>query len=551
MVDKKTCLGCQRGFEVTPEDRTTYARLDVPDPTLCPACRHQRRCSWRNEDKLYHRKCDLSGKQIVSIYSPDKPYPVYAQEEYWSDRWNALDYGQELDVKIPFFPQFERLLKRVPRLAIVNKQSENSDFCNFSFANKNCYLTFGSHSEEDSYYGHYSTKNKNCLDYLWLYQSELCYECLYSKRCYRSVFLDHCDDCTDCFFSVDLKNCKDCIFSSNLRNKQYYILNEPHTKEEYFKKLSSFQFHRFSRFEEARSFFLNQFRERFPFQAVYQTNCENCEGGTHEHSKNLKACFDATNCEDSAYGIQMDNSSHVIDVDQLGYDRCEWCYETIGINGGTNLMCCESSWHNSDLMYCSLTFNSRNCFGSISLNQQQYCILNKQYSKEEYELLVPQIIETMKKYGEWGNFFLVEMSPFGYNESIAFYDAPLTEAEVRQRAWKWHDEDQGNAYQGPDYVIPDDISEVKDEITHQVLRCSESQKPYKIIPQELRLYRELGIPIPRRSPVQRHLDRIHRRSPRQLWNRPCSKCQKTISSSYSPDRPEQVYCEACYLQTVY
>jgi len=31
----------------------------------------------------------------------------------------------------------------------------------------------------------------------------------------------------------------------------------------------------------------------------------------------------------------------------------------------------------------------------------KYCILNKQYSKEEYEELVPKIIEHMQKTGEW------------------------------------------------------------------------------------------------------------------------------------------------------
>lgn len=534
------------------QDRQFYDRIDVPEPESCPQCRNQQRCAWRNERELYHRKCDLSGKPIISIYSPEKSFPVYAQEEYWGDRWDALDYGMEVNLKKPFFPQFAELMNRVPRLAIVNKQAENSDYCNYSFANKNCYLTFGNHYEEDCLYGHYSTKNKNCMDYLWLYASELCYECMYSKNCYRSVYLDHCEECSECYFSVDLKNCKNCIFSSNLRGKQYYILNEPHTKEEYEKKLKSFAFGGYERFEEARHFFLNDFRKRFPVRDVFQTNCENCEGGSHENCKNLRHCFDCTNCEDCAYGFQMDTTHNSLDNTCTGYDRLDFCYQTVGVNGGNNLIACDSCWHNSDLRYCSLCFSSKNLFGCISLKHKEYCILNKQYSKAEYEILVPHLIESMKSHGEWGRFFPVELSPFGYNETIALYDYPLSKEDLLKRGWKWHhDEQDVRMYKGFVYEIPDHIKDVSDDIVKRVFSCEVTGNSYKIIPQELKFYRELGIPVARRSPAERHRDRVHLRNPRRLFDRDCAKCGKSIQTSFSPARPEQVYCEACYFKTVY
>ena len=36
-----------------------------------------------------------------------------------------------------------------------------------------------------------------------------------------------------------------------------------------------------------------------------------------------------------------------------------------------------------------------NIFGCVGVQNKQYCILNKQYTKEEYEALVPKIIEHM------------------------------------------------------------------------------------------------------------------------------------------------------------
>ncbi|MBU0626695.1 hypothetical protein KKH82_04680 [Patescibacteria group bacterium] len=81
-------------------------------------------------------------------------------------------------------------------------------------------------------------------------------------------------------------------------------------------------------------------------------------------------------------------------------------------------------------MYCSCCRNIKDCFGCISLNNAQYCILNKQYTKVEYETLVPKIIEHMTKTEERGEFFPSSISPFGYNETVASEYYHLTKEEA-------------------------------------------------------------------------------------------------------------------------
>jgi len=44
--------------------------------------------SARNERKLYKRRCNATEKNIISMYSSEKPYIIYSQEEWWSDKWN-------------------------------------------------------------------------------------------------------------------------------------------------------------------------------------------------------------------------------------------------------------------------------------------------------------------------------------------------------------------------------------------------------------------------------------------------------------------------------
>jgi hypothetical protein len=109
VIETKKCKHCSNSFDITNKDLEFYnkvspsfpspdskesdlKKIQIPPPTLCPECREQRRMVWRNERKLYKRKCDLTGIDIISIYSPEKPYKVYEQIEWWSDKWNALKY---------------------------------------------------------------------------------------------------------------------------------------------------------------------------------------------------------------------------------------------------------------------------------------------------------------------------------------------------------------------------------------------------------------------------------------------------------------------------
>ncbi len=106
VVETKQCKKCDVSFEITDKDLEFYDKISpifngekysIPTPKLCPDCRQQRRLSFRNERKLYKRKCDATGKNIVSIYSPGKPYKVYNSDFWWSDSWDAMDYGKDFD----------------------------------------------------------------------------------------------------------------------------------------------------------------------------------------------------------------------------------------------------------------------------------------------------------------------------------------------------------------------------------------------------------------------------------------------------------------------
>lgn len=145
---QKNCRQCDVVFDISDVDLAFYEKVSpvfngkkelIPPPILCPPCREQQRMLFRNEWSFYHRSCDLTGKLMLSIYSPDKPYTVYEQSVWWSDQFDPLAYGREFDFTRPFFEQWQELSLAVPRASIHNAQSENSEYTNYSNSNKNCY----------------------------------------------------------------------------------------------------------------------------------------------------------------------------------------------------------------------------------------------------------------------------------------------------------------------------------------------------------------------------------------------------------------------------
>jgi len=216
-----------------------------------------------------------------------------------------------------------------------------------------------------------------------------------------------------------------------------------------------------------------------------------------------------------------------------------------------NCLGCRRCWTVSDSFYCVNCDNAKNNFGCVSLKKKSFCVLNKQYEEGEYKKLVERIITDMKTRGEWGEFMPPEFSPFGYNESAAAGHFPLTEAEVKAKGWPWQEKMPGTFGQETIKEVADDIKEVKDEITKEVLACQRCGKNYKFINQEFNFYQKQNLPLPLFCPDCRHSARISQRGPRHLWPRNCEKCNREVRSVYAPDRPERVYCEECYQKEIY
>jgi hypothetical protein len=547
-MNQKICKNCEHEFTITDFDQAFYKHRDVPEPTLCPDCRQQRRISFRNERKLYKRKCALSGNEIISIYSPDKPYIVYGTEDWWSDKWDGLAYGRDFDFNKPFFEQFDDFNKVVPRPAMVNMFSENSLYTNHSAYLKNCYMCMNTgYCEDCSYMGNYNLYNKNCMDCVAIQNGELCYFCTNTKTATNSKYLYECMNCHDSAFLYDCHSCSNCFMCFNLRHKEYCIMNQHYSKEEYLAKIADLMPKTTDEYEKTFKEFKTLMQKDAIHKFVITENCENTTGDNIFNNKNAKDSYYTFGCEDVAYTYDCGELKDSLDVTEPFKGELE--YETHACNWGYNLISTSKCYELKDCFYCQYCWNSDHLFGCFGLKKNKYCIFNKQYTKEEYETLVPKIIEHMKQTKEWGEFFPISMSPFCYNETIAQDYYPITKEEALKKGWAWQDIDK-KEYQPQKYTVPQPIENVPDSIINEILACKSCKKNFKIIQTELDFYRRLSLPIPNKCYDCRHLERMNLRNPRHLWERKCDKCNAQIQSSYSPDRPEKVYCEKCYLQIV-
>jgi hypothetical protein len=493
----KVCVQCQSEFQITQKEKELREKCSpifngrkysFPEPDHCPDCRYWRHLCYRNERGLYHRKCDLTGKQMISIFSADKPYKVYCQDAWWGDHWDPLDYGRDFDFSRSFFDQFHELRLDVPRISITNHNSENSEYTNQSENNKDCYMLTSSGMSEYCLYGHWIQRGSKYYSGKMIENSTGDY----IQQAKNSFEVYNCQDIEDVMYSRDAWIAKDCMdMTETLDNELCYQL--------------------------------------------------------HGSAFNKMTAFTSQN------------------------------------------------WQSSDTYYCDLIFEVKSCFGCVGLKHKQYCVFNKQHTVDEYNSLVPKIIEHMmrdpyplirsseplsrpmtpsgtlhepfeggdenieeatvacheperaeRSNGSWGQFFPPQHGMYGYNEMTAQEYFPLTREEALTRGLKWFEREEQAAYQGAEYEVLDDINDVANDVCERVLICSVTGRPYKVIKQELKFYRQKGLPLPMKCPDQRHKERMAKRNPRHLWERECGKCGIELQSSYSSDRSERIYCEQCY-----
>jgi len=563
-METKNCQNCKKDFNIEPDDFSFYEKIKVPLPTFCPDCRRQRRHSWRNVMSLYSSKCKLCDKSVVTLYAPDSGIIVYCNKCWWSDKWDPKDYGMDYDFSRPFFEQFKELMYKVPHMSIVNDDGIASLNCEYThdvwFA-KNCYMMFSGWHIENVMYSYFINAGKEIVDcFLGYSDTEYIYECINCNHCYRLKNSEWSRSCINSQFLYDCQDCSDCFMSTGLRHKKYYFKNKQYIKEEYEKILKEYKLDTASGVERAQKEY-DEFILKYPRRYVWFKQCNNCLGDILSYSKNTRNSFILKKCENCKYSDFGGNQKDSYDLTMSG--ELSECYEGAIVDHSQFNFFGLYSVKSQDIKYTQHCHNCKYVFGCDALRNNNYCILNKQYTKEEYQELIPKIIKHMNdmpyldKKGniyKYGEFFPTQISPFGYNETTAIDSYPLNKEKALENGYKWQNNIQRTV--GRETLewkdISDSIDKIEDSILNEILCCNLCERNYKIVPNELVFYKKMGIPIPRKCFHCRHANRLKKINPFKLWHRSCMHegCTNKFETSYAPERPEIVYCESCYQKEV-
>ncbi len=562
----KQCQNCKKDFVIEPDDFGFYEKIKVPPPTFCPRCRLQRRLVWMKSTKLFKRKCDLCGEEGISMYSPENKYRIYCHDCWWGDKWDPKKYAIEYDFSRPFFEQFTKLFEQVPLRAqpIDQITRKLSPYTNFAGWCKNCYLVFFTEGCEDTAYGFFLKRSKRIYDSSMTWECENTFDVTNGFKSYNIFTAEgNTISCMDCYFIKDCRNCNNCFGCVNLRNKSYCFFNEQLAKEEYEKKLSEIDLGSYSTYESMREKVRDFWKSNLP-RPIYDDFSKNVTGNYVFQSKNCRECYDVTLSEDSKFLMLIKNGIVKNSYDYMdGWTAAENMYECVTVGSETeNVKFSQDGGHglhSSD--YTILCFGGSDLFGCVGLRNGKYCILNKQYPKEEYFKIREKIIKQMAEmpyksengleYG-YGEFFPITMSPHAYNDTLASLFFPKSKEETVKKHLSWLEPDSREySITMKSGDLPDNSKDAPENITEESIQCATCSRGFKIIHQEIQFLKKHNLPLPRRCPFCRIDEKIKRWAWQMtLGERSCDNCGVIFRTHYRKEDAPRIFCSKCYIKEV-
>ena len=386
---------------------------------------------------------EIASWNVVNIYKRNgqiSRYPETARsplvgEKFWE---NSIDYIGNFEKD--FFDSFIELFNKVPFQNLMDFW--NNENCSYADAvfwwAKNTYLSFvvWYNAENIAYSAYCYTNIKDIyngflcsIDNTNIYMSG---GITWSSNIYYSKYISHS---ADIWFSTNMIWCQECILCDRLENQKYCIRNKQYSKEEYMEKKGELMM------------------RKNLFATLHQSIVSNAPDNIGSENITGDYILKSHDVENGLWSIKIHNSRNVVisnwwDISEHFYDAVDTGIDSDHLYG----IC--AWWNKSHHLYCSSQIdtgsyiyysffiaNCHHCLGCIWLKNKSYCILNKQYTKEEWEEKACDIFASMEADGTLGDFFPASMNPFYFNDTLAYLiDDSFTKEEVEADGYLWRDE---------------------------------------------------------------------------------------------------------------
>ena len=446
---------------------------------------------------LFRLKSDFSGKPQIARYNPALGYKICTVDEFNSGAIDNAEFGTPYDFSASFFSQFDRLMHSVFQPPLNSTNTEDSDFVNGALNVKGSYLSFNIIDSQDCLYcisQYFGNDNISCVQ---TNRCQFCYGCVNIDGCYECQHCLFSTNCSGCFACYDCIGCNDCIGCVGLRNARYHIFNKEYSREQFTGYLSSRNLGSHIDRSKLRAECENFIAAEKP-RRTFLVNTEDSSGNYLRSCRNLHNCYLGSNSEDCGYLIPLFDSRDC----WYGWAMNSELTFFSGTMRSRNIAYSYSTMECENCIYCYQCYNHCTfCIGCVGLRGKSYCILNQQYSKDEFFELAPRVIRQMQSRNEWGRFFPPSTSPFPYFESGApDFLEPLPETELLTRGYRVMSIPEPPAPPNavPGNSLPDDINSVDpDAWTGKAIKCVETGWVFNLQKKEIQIYKRLNIPLPR------------------------------------------------------
>ncbi len=597
ILEWRTCRASGEVFPVFKKDQEILKKLspeigwkihELPLPVYAPLTRHRLHLMYKNERHLYHDVCWLTWQKTITRIHPEVSPPTFTTKAWASDDRDYTDYGLSYDGQNPL-DLINNLAWKTPYQDLIwslSNLSNNSTYTNYTADVVNCYLLFDSNTTQDSAYCTKSRKCQSVFDCTNIINCEKCYGCVDCWGLFECTYSYDSSDCSHSHYLIDCHGCNYCIWCVNLVNKEYHIFNQPVSKETF----ASFKQKLIANRRLLSHPHWTKLQQAMIKKATHGNQTEKSIGENIRGSSDCILSYNIVNAQSLRYCDDMSDAQDCRWVTSYGHASSRM-YNSSQVGRYTSQVRCSSTiGRGENLLYCIDTKKSKNCFGCVNMKQKEYCIFNKQYTREEYEDIVPHIIESMKKSWTWWHFLPSSCTVFPYNDSVANDQYPIhtlcdskgNETILSERgSWKvtlleewvvvdalldlgWEEKrpikrrtQEVEINMPPDLqtlaasALPNTISAVTNDILTQAIVCSKTQRPFRVVPMELEFYREMWLPLPQKHPDIRHQERISIRAWREFHLRKCEATGEEIVSVYPWNSNFKVYSDAAYQQAIY
>lgn len=381
---------------------------------------------------VFHRNNNL-----ISRYHKNSFINICSREEFEKGRDNLMKQtGRVYDTQLPFFEQLKSLWSDIKMPNMIHSGVvENADFSDTIVNAQNAYLSnIVTVDCENILYSTRVSLSSDISNSLFIVSSQelsFTHQVHSSYKVFYSRFIHNCNNI---WLSTNLTGCSECIWCYDLQNANYYIENKKYSKTDYHIKKTEIL-----RKKE-------DFLARYTWLGVVWKNIASSDvSGT--------SIFESENIENGNFIFQTKNGRNLFYV--WWDEPLENCYDFFSGWGwwgndyygavmsgiSSHIYCSTLVGYSNNIFYSYYLTHCSYCFACIGLANKQYCIFNKQYTKEQWHKMADKIFSSMESEWSLWDFFPWDLNPFYFNDTMAGLLWDFTKQEVEAKWYMWRDEE--------------------------------------------------------------------------------------------------------------